>query len=103
MIKLLQMQGWKEDRRRFEMNINHPAVIKYVEDDMSFLVEFPDLHGCLTEGTTLEEAKDNAKEALTGYLESIFERNLPLTKPSQLAGQDIYYIEPEPEVSVSSI
>ena len=69
-------------------------------DDKSYLVEFPDLPGCLTEGDTLDAAKQNAKEALTGYLSSIFERNLKIPDPSALKGRNIYEIEPEPEVAV---
>jgi antitoxin HicB len=33
-----------------------------------YLVEFPDLRGCLTEGKTLREALENAREALSGWL-----------------------------------
>jgi antitoxin HicB len=33
-----------------------------------YLVAFPDLAGCLTEGRTLEEALTNAREALSGWL-----------------------------------
>ena len=63
-------------------------------------MEFPDLPGCLTEGNTLEEAKRNAKEALTGYLSSVFDRNLKIPEPSALKGRNIYFIEPEPEVTI---
>ena len=33
-----------------------------------YLVEFPGLSGCLTEGRSLDEAKENASEALNGWL-----------------------------------
>ncbi len=33
-----------------------------------YLVEFPDLSGCLTEGGTLQDALRNAREALSGWL-----------------------------------
>jgi len=48
----------------------------------------------------LLNTKQNAKEALTGYLSSIFERNLKIPDPSALKGRNIYDIEPEPEVAV---
>jgi antitoxin HicB len=69
-------------------------------EDKSYLVEFPDLPGCLTEGASLEEAKLNAKEALTGYLASIFERNFTIPKSSKSRAKDVHYIEPEPEVAL---
>jgi len=82
------------------MIFTYPAKIRRLSGDRSYLVEFPDLPGCLTEGNTLEEAKRNAKEALTGYLSSIFERNLRIPDPSSLKGRNIHNIEPEPEVAV---
>ena len=33
-----------------------------------YLVEFPDLRGCLTEGKTIRDALDHAREALSGWL-----------------------------------
>lgn len=82
------------------MILSYPAKIKYIAEDKAYLVEFPGLPGCLTEGGTLEEAKHNAKEALTGYLVSIFERNIKIPMPSDLKGKGVYQIEPEPEVAV---
>ena len=80
--------------------ISFPAKITYIKSDRSYLVEFPDLPGCLTEGGTLEEAKANAREALSGYLASIFERNFKIPKASSLRGKGVYMIEPEPEIAV---
>ena len=81
----------------------YPAKIKYLPEDKSYLVEFPDLPGCLTEGETLENAKRNAKEALTGYLASLFERNIKIPSPSDLKGKNVYNIELEPEVAIPII
>jgi antitoxin HicB len=85
------------------MTHGYPARINYLTEDNAYLVEFPDLPGCLTEGKTLQEARQNAKEALTGYLASIFERNFQIPEPSDIKGKGVYYIEPEPEVSVPII
>jgi antitoxin HicB len=82
------------------MTFSYPARIKYIAEDKTYFVEFPDLPGCLTEGDNLEEAKRNAKEALTGYLSSVFDRNLKIPDPSVLKGKNIYCIEPEPEVTI---
>ena len=82
------------------MKLSYPAAIKHFPKDKTYLVEFVDLPGCLTEGATLEEAKHNAREALTGYLSSMFDRALKIPMPSALRGKNIYDIEPEPEVAV---
>jgi antitoxin HicB len=81
------------------MRIQYPAKISFSKEDKSYLVEFPDLEGCLTEGATLDEALKNAKEALSGYLASIFERGYIIPKQMKAKGKDIYFIEPEPEVA----
>ncbi|MEO5356129.1 MAG: type II toxin-antitoxin system HicB family antitoxin [Nitrospirae bacterium YQR-1] len=48
--------------------LQYPAIVTYIEGDNDYIVEFPDLKGCITDGETIEEALFNAKEALTGYL-----------------------------------
>jgi len=44
----------------------YPAIIKYDRGDKIYTVEFPDLPGCVTFGETLGEAKEKAREALSG-------------------------------------
>lgn len=85
------------------MTIAYPAKITYDKEDRSYLVEFPDLEGCLTEGATLEEALANAREALSGYLASIFDRGFKVPEASRQKGKDIHLIEPEPEVATPII
>lgn len=81
------------------MKIHYPAQITYSKTDKSYIVEFPDLEGCLSEGSTLEEALKNAKEALTGYLSSLFERGFKIPETSKKKGRNFYMIEPETEVA----
>ncbi len=68
--------------------------IEFNEEDKAYNVSFPNLSGCFTYGQSVEEAKENEKEALTGYLESMDLRKLKIAKPSDLKGKDIYYIFP---------
>ncbi|MDO5332150.1 MAG: type II toxin-antitoxin system HicB family antitoxin [Bacillota bacterium] len=63
-------------------NIKYPAVFHY--EDSEFWVEFPDLNGCFSSGKTLEEAYDNAKEALGIYLDKSNDiENRVINKPSK--------------------
>ena len=41
------------------------------DEDGVFVVEVPSLPGCVTQGNTHREALDNAREAITLYLESL--------------------------------
>lgn len=79
--------------------IEYPAKIKYSKNDKCYLVEFPDLPGCHTYGSNMDEAGEMAVEALTGYLESIDLRKMDIPKPSELKGKDIFYISPEPKTA----
>lgn len=47
-----------------------------------YVVTFPDLPGCITEGDTLDEAKKMAKDAVELYIQSLRDDNkdLPLAK-----------------------
>jgi predicted RNase H-like HicB family nuclease len=65
-----------------------PARVEYYaritsQAEGGFLVQFPDLPGCLTEGDTIDEALANAAEALSGWLPNA--QRLPL--PIELKGR----------------
>jgi antitoxin HicB len=81
----------------------YPAVIKYDKDDKVYTVEFQDLTGSVTFGETPIEAKEKAKEALSGYLASIFDRGFKIPAPSRIKGKNIYPIMPELTVLVPII
>lgn len=76
----------------------YPAHI-WKEDNGSFSVEFPDLPGCFSSGNSLDEAKSNASEALTVYLESLDSRRLSIPAASSITGPDIFQIAPTLNVS----
>lgn len=78
------------------MKTAYPAKIT-PQPEGGFLVEFPDLPGCLTEGATLEEAKVAAREALSGYLASFFDRDVTPLAPKR--HRDTIQIEPDPQVA----
>jgi len=79
--------------------IYYPAKITHDKRDNAFLVEFPDLPGCLAFGSTLTEAQDHAKEALTGYLESLDQRSQTIPRPSVIKGKNVYPIKPDKPVA----
>ena len=39
------------------------------EDETGYWAEVPELPGCCTQGETLEELKENAEDAIEGFLE----------------------------------
>lgn len=82
----------------------YPAIVKYDKGDKVYTVEFPDLPGCVTFGETLTEAKEKAREALSGYLASVFDRGFKIPIPSKrVKGKNVYPILPETTVLVPII
>lgn len=61
----------------------YPAI--FHKENNSYWVEFPDLQGCQTYGDTLNDAMGFAQEALTGYLLTLLEQNMPIANPSDIA------------------
>ena len=51
--------------------LTYPAIFTY--EDNQYWVEFIDLEGCFSDGKTLAEAMENAKEAMGLYLEDLEE------------------------------
>ena len=78
--------------------ISYPAIIEYDSKDEAYNVSFPDLPGCFTFGKTIDEAMENAAEALSGYLESIDSRKVKIPEPSDQNGENIYRIEADTKV-----
>lgn len=62
------------------MKYIYPAI--FTKDKDVIVVRFPDLEGCMTYGDDIKMAYDMAVEALTGYLESVVEREMIPNRPS---------------------
>jgi len=60
----------------------YPAVFE--KDDEKYFVNFPDIHPCYTEGSTLEEAVIRAKDVLESRIEVALIRNEQLPVPSDI-------------------
>lgn len=54
------------------------------EGKSGFFVFFPDVHGAITEGDTLEEAMDMAEDALATILQKLAAENKDIPKPNAL-------------------
>ncbi len=61
----------------------YPAVF-HKEDD-AYWVEFPDLEGCQTYGSSINETMESAQEALAGYLLTLLEQEKAISSPSDIS------------------
>jgi predicted RNase H-like HicB family nuclease len=59
----------------------YERIIYWSEDDQAFLVEVPELPGCMADGETPEEALQNAEVAITEWIEVTKERGLEVPEP----------------------
>lgn len=60
------------------------------EDGGGYLVEVPDLPGCITDGDTVEEAISKAKEAIETWIETAKKMGKPIPEPSSYINENDY-------------
>ncbi|GIV19872.1 MAG: HicB family protein [Armatimonadota bacterium] len=53
-------------------------VLLYKDEDDFWVAECPSLPGCATQGRSREEALENIREAIRGYVAVLQEDNLPV-------------------------
>jgi predicted RNase H-like HicB family nuclease len=52
------------------MSIRYELIIYWSEDDQSFVVEVPELPGCMADGETYEAAVANARQVIDEWLDT---------------------------------
>ena len=65
---------------KMEAKMRYRVIIEQDEDGF-FVAECPALPGCISQGKTRDEALENIKDAIKGYLESLKKHNDPVPPP----------------------
>jgi antitoxin HicB len=52
------------------------------EDGGGFLISFPDLPGCMSDGETIEEAVANGRDAFSAWISAAADQGRPIPKPT---------------------
>ncbi len=60
------------------MRLTMRQVLLFPGEDGFWVAECPSLPGCVSQGTTKEEAISNIKEAIQGYIQALEEDHLPV-------------------------
>ena len=68
------------------------VALVHKDAESDFGVSFPDFPGCITAGSTLEEAASLAAEALAGHIELMIDEGMPVPEPTDL---DMVMTDPE--------
>lgn len=69
----------------------YAMVVEWSDEDRKFVVTFPDVIGCRTDGATREEAVRNGEEALAATLAALTDRDVSLPQPRFTALDDAIY------------
>ena len=65
--------------------MRYPIAIEIGNETTAFGVIVPDLAGCFSAGDTLDEAIDNAKEAITLHIDGMLDDNEAIPAPSPVS------------------
>jgi predicted RNase H-like HicB family nuclease len=63
------------------MSIKYELVIYWSEEDRAFVVQVPELPGCMADGETYEEAVANAQTVIAEWIETASELGRPIPTP----------------------
>jgi len=63
------------------MSIKYELIIYWSKEDESFVVEVPELPGCMADGETYEEAVANAQAVIMEWIETARELGRPVPEP----------------------
>lgn len=62
--------------------MNYCVVLKYSQDDKSYIVSVPDLPGCMADGESPNEAYENAKIVIREWIETARAAGRPIPEPT---------------------
>lgn len=63
------------------MSIKYELIIYWSDDDQAFVVEVPELPGCMADGETYEQAIANARRVIEEWIETARELGRPIPEP----------------------
>lgn len=63
------------------MNSKHELIMYWSEEDQSFIVEVPELPGCMADGATQSEALTNAQKTIDEWIATARELGREIPKP----------------------
>lgn len=63
------------------MTMKYELIIYWSEEDNSFVVEVPELAGCMADGATYIEALQNAQTVMQEWIDTAQELGRPIPQP----------------------
>jgi len=77
----------------------YPFIIRPLsnEEGGGYLIEFPDLPGCMSDGETIDEAVKNGENAIQAWMEAAKQMNRPIPHPRKLENQSGKWVQRVPK------
>lgn len=63
------------------MSIRYELIIYWSDEDQGFVVEVPELPGCMADGDTYEQAVANARQVIEEWIETARDLGRPIPEP----------------------
>jgi len=63
------------------MSIKYELIIYWSDEDQAFVVEVPELPGCMADGDTYEQAVANARQVIGEWIETARNLGRPIPEP----------------------
>ncbi len=63
------------------MSIKYELIIYWSEEDEAFVVEVPELPGCMADGETYEAAVANARKVIEEWIDTAHAHGRPVPEP----------------------
>ncbi len=63
------------------MSIKYELIIYWSDKDQTFVVEVPELPGCMADGDTYEQAVANASQVIGEWIETATDLGRPIPEP----------------------
>ena len=77
-----QIRGfWSSTGWERLMSIKYELIIYWSGEDGAFVVEVPELPGCMADGETYEQAVVNARQVIEEWIETAIELGRPIPEP----------------------
>jgi antitoxin HicB len=78
---------------------DYPFTMRHLskEDGGGYLIEFPDLPGCMSDGETIEDALASGQEAVQAWIDTATESNRSIPKPGELENQSGKWVQRVPK------
>ncbi len=82
-----------------EKILDYPFTIRHLskDDGGGYLIEFPDLPGCMSDGDTIEEAIESGQEAVNAWIEAAKAMHRTIPKPGEFENQSGKWVQRVPK------